>query len=277
MRPYTWITLFLLLILHLPTSAQKPDSTHRYRINKWVSGSIGAVGSVTTYVGVRRLLNKDDTAAETILALSKDDVNSFDRVSLRQDVTKRDRARTLSDIGLVTGFVMPGLLLIDKDIRAEWDDVLLLYWETQAIAASMYCWSPLGPSFTNRFRPMAYYGELPLEDRREGRKRNSFFSGHVSTTATGAFFTAKVYVDFHPGLGAKKWLIYGLALVPPAFVGINRIRSLNHFPTDVMMGTLVGAASGVLIPHFHRNKNWNGGLSFFYGPSGKGVTGFWRF
>jgi membrane-associated phospholipid phosphatase len=63
---------------------------------------------------------------------------------------------------------------------------------------------------------------------------------------------AKVMSDYHPELGNKKYWLYAAALVPPAFVGIYRIKALKHFPTDVIMGTAVGAAVGILIPHFHK-------------------------
>jgi len=81
---------------------------------------------------------------------------------------------------------------------------------------------------------------------------DSFFSGHVSMAAGASFFMAKVYSDYHPELGAKKWWLYSAALIPPAFVGYFRYRGFMHFPTDILLGTAVGAAVGVLRPHFHK-------------------------
>ena len=40
-----------------------------------------------------------------------------------------------------------------------------------------------------------------------------------------------------------------------AFVSYERVRSGEHFPTDVIMGSLAGAAIGVLVPHFHRHPH----------------------
>lgn len=255
--------LYFLLLIYLcyPTInwSQNTSVEPMYNVNRWLSGSIGVGGTLTNILGIQSLLNKDSIPLDKVLALSDDDVNAFDRYALRQDLEKVDRAKILSDIGLYATFFAPGVLFFDKKIGKEWKDISLMYFETQAIAANIYAWGPFGPRLIDRYRPGAYYSELTLDERRLGRKRNSFFSGHVSTTATASFFMAKVYCDFHPELKKKKLLIYALALIPPAFVGHNRIRSINHFPTDVLMGTAVGAAVGILIPVLHKNNKRGGG------------------
>ncbi len=269
---------FLGLCLCLVVGLQAQDlESPMYNVNRYVSGSIGVVGTITNYIGLNRILSKDSIPAEKVLALRDEDVNRFDRVALRQSLDFVDQAKILSDIGLYASFALPAVLFFDKEIGKEWKDISLLYFETQAIAANMYSWSPLGPTFNERYRPSTYYEELTLEDRRFGRKRNSFFSGHVSTTATASFFMAKVYCDFHPELGAKKWLIYTAAAVPPAFVGLFRVKSLNHFPTDTIAGTIIGGAVGILMPHFHKNKNKKNRLGLSSIPEGYGLAMLYRF
>jgi ABC-type molybdate transport system permease subunit len=71
-------------------------------------------------------------------------------------------------------------------------------------------------------------------------------------TATATFFLAKVISDYHPELGAKKRLLYALAIIPPTIVGYYRYKGLKHFSTNVAIGTILGAAFGILIPHFHK-------------------------
>jgi len=39
--------------------------------------------------------------------------------------------------------------------------------------------------------------------------------------------------------------------------GFLRVRAGEHFPTDVILGGLVGTASGILVPYFHKNKLFN--------------------
>ena len=96
--------------------------------------------------------------------------------------------------------------------------------------------------------------------RQEGNNRLSFYSGHTLSTAASTFFMAKVYTDYHPELGNKKYLFYGLALIPPTYVGYHRLKALKHFPTDVIIGYSIGIAAGIFIPELHKTKDRSIGL-----------------
>jgi len=65
---------------------------------------------------------------------------------------------------------------------------------------------------------------------------------------------AKVYSDYHPELGNKKYWLFAAAAIPPSLVGYYRFKAMKHFPTDIMAGVVAGAACGILIPHIHKNK-----------------------
>lgn len=71
-------------------------------------------------------------------------------------------------------------------------------------------------------------------------------------TAGATFFIAKVLCDYHTEWGAKRLWLYAAAIVPPAVVGYFRYRGMMHFPTDLMVGMAVGAAVGILVPHFRK-------------------------
>ena len=78
---------------------------------------------------------------------------------------------------------------------------------------------------------------------------------------------AAIHIDrirplvYHPELGNKKFIFYGLALIPPVFTGYYRYKGMKHFPTDVLTGLAVGAATGILIPHLHKHRK-NKNLTF---------------
>ena len=38
------------------------------------------------------------------------------------------------------------------------------------------------------------------------------------------------------------------------FAGWLRVKALAHFPSDVLIGTAIGAAFGILVPESHRTK-----------------------
>jgi membrane-associated phospholipid phosphatase len=85
-------------------------------------------------------------------------------------------------------------------------------------------------------------------------------------SASACFFAAKVYCDYHPELGNKKYLVYSLALVPSAATGFFRYKGLKHFPTDVITGLIIGASTGILVPHLHKRTGSNLTLVPFAGP-----------
>lgn len=83
-----------------------------------------------------------------------------------------------------------------------------------------------------RPRPYETYAEIYPDEFETGR---SFPSGHTTTAfATAASLT----------LTAKKWYIAVPAFAWATTVGYSRIYLGQHYPSDIMMGALVGTASG---------------------------------
>ena len=245
----------LALLLISPSIDGQLFESDVYNVNPWVDGAITAGAFVTNWWGLRIVDRKSPLDSADLAALDPLDVNSFDRHALYQDPTNMLHARDLSDIGMQASFIAPLLLLFDKEIRNDWAPVLLLYLEAEAIVGNLFSWG--AAIHIDRIRPVAYYDDVVYEERTFYRNKNSFYSGHVSSSATATFFMAKVYSDYHPELGAKKFIFYGLAAILPVFTGINRYKGLKHFPTDVLTGLTVGATTGILVPHLHKKKNPN--------------------
>jgi membrane-associated phospholipid phosphatase len=93
-----------------------------------------------------------------------------------------------------------------------------------------------------------------MGDRTSGGAKNSFFAGHVALVGTSTFFIAKVYSDYHPDSKAK-WAFYTGAALLTGATGYLRHIGGKHFPSDILLGTAVGTLSGILVPHFHKNKS----------------------
>jgi membrane-associated phospholipid phosphatase len=78
----------------------------------------------------------------------------------------------------------------------------------------------------------------------------SYFSGHASSTASVAATATYLAFVRAPGT-ARPWITLGAGTLLTGFVSYERVRSGAHFPTDVIAGSMAGAAIGVLIPHLH--------------------------
>ena len=263
---------FLMLLFFVLKIHGQSDTMSIYHVDRLKTGIIGVAGIGLHQWGLYKQRQAPKVAEQTVLNLRPEDVYNFDQVALRQDYAKRQDAAKTSDMALNISLILPVSLLLDGRIRQDWGNVLLMYVEAQALSNNLYAWSPFGPTFVDRMRPVAYYSQIPLPERMDNKSRQSFFSGHVSSVATGTFFMAKVYNDYHPSSGAKKWIVYGLAAVPPTFVGIYRVKALRHFPSDIVVGGIIGAASGIVIPQLHKRWQNKIRLSLIYGEMNKGMS-----
>ena len=257
-------------------SSASDSSFHPYHINYWVTGSLIGVGLITNYLGVTRVLGKEEVSLLELQALNRGIINGIDSWALRQDVSNFGSFANYSDYTVAVSVALPILLMFDKRISRDWSDVLLMYMETMSITPNIYEWSPLGPTFQNRIRPAAYYDQLTYDQRKTGNNRNSFYSGHVATVAASTFFMVKVYSDYNPKIGDNKYLLYGAATIPPLILGYCRVKALKHFPSDVMVGIGVGALCGIIIPELHRLQDKNISFGLYSSSEATGIAIKWQ-
>ncbi len=259
------LSIFLLL-LSCSLFAQGGDSLNHkvYKINLRIDIPVTVVGHATSFWGFATVNSKPPLDSLSIIALDANDINKFDRSATWQDAEFAPVARRLSDATLALSNMLPFLLMFDESIRQDWGDVLLLFLETQAIVGNLYSWACV--VHVDRIRPLVYNEDVPWAERSGTRTKNAFYSGHTSLSASASFFAAKVYCDYHPELENKKYLVYSLALVLPVTTGLLRYKGMKHFPTDVLTGLLVGASTGILIPHLHKRTRSNLSIVPFAGP-----------
>ena len=282
-----------ILILGVSSFGQAADSTLKdnvvtkkartkvYHINYFVEGAIIAVGMTGDLFAIPRLKSKEKLTDEELLFVNsdqqKDLMNSVDKWALHQPATNRDMWKKVSDYGEIGIFLLPSLLIIDKNIRKDWLRLLFMYVEGHTVTFTFYNYSPLGPFFQNRLRPAVYYSELGAETQKESGNRNSFYSGHVASCSYSTFFMVKVYCDYHPNIGAMKYLLYAAASVPPLVLGYARMRSLDHFPSDIAVGFGLGAIIGIVVPALHKTRiGKNLSLSVYDSPEATGLSVRWK-
>ena len=253
------LTLLLFLsILSLraqPATSVDPETEPVYRVHTLWEGLGGLAVMSGSTAGIDLLRKKDPISVETLMRLETSEVGRLDTWGLEQDALNRFRSEEVSDYFFNGSVLLPLALFVDRKFRKDFLDIGVLYLEAHALSAFTYAFSPVGPMFIDRYRPVAYYDELSYEDRQQGNNRNSFFSGHVSTTAVGTFFFTKVLSDYNPQwTGGHRAIAFTLASLPPAYVAVQRVRALKHFPTDTVIGLGVGAFFGIMVPHVH--KTW---------------------
>lgn len=253
MKTSIYIKLILLLIctcLHrvkAQDSVSNPINTEVYTLKPAVDIPIVAVAGGWSYYALSKIYKKDSTSVEDMLLLKKEDINRFDRWAA--DVYYPD-AELESDKIFYGAMPLPLVLLFDKEIRKDALKIAVLYTEALSITGTLYT----SATYFNRFRPAAYSDDLTVEQKRSGNQRNSFFAGHVALVATSTFFTAKVYSDYHPR-SKFKWVLYGVAIGATGATGYLRHRAGKHFPSDIILGTAVGALSGILVPQLHKTRS----------------------
>ncbi len=259
-----FILPFMVLLISFSAKAQNPEHKKVYRFNyKWEVPATVVGYALNSYtLGI--LKSKAHLDSATILSLDRNKIWWFDRQATYQNPDHYHSAQLASDISMDIALVLPALLALDKQIRKDWLPVLCMYLETQSLGAHLYLWG--GPMANNRIRPFVYNPGFDMEMKLKAGTRDSFFSGHSAWTASASFFTAKVFSDYHPELGNKKYWVFAAALVPPIITGYSRFRASKHFPTDILSGLVVGAAAGILIPHLHKiRKEKNYTLAPFFG------------
>ena len=250
-----------------------------YKVNYWISGAIIVAGLGS---GLLTPALHKDTISNAELANAQanpDNVPAFDRISLHQDISLVPTYDNYSTYLQEATILAPLTLLIDEDVRKQWIDVLMVGLEVNAVVLAIYTYSPIGPLFQDRYRPLVYYSPAVAKQygiyQEDGNNKNSFYSGHVASASAGMFFVAKVLDDFHPELGNNRYWLYAGAAVPSLAMCYFRLKTLDHFPTDILTGLTIGTACGILIPELHRIGDKDMSLGVYSSPYGTGLKLRW--
>ncbi len=129
----------------------------------------------------------------------------------------------------------------------------------------------------DRPRPLSHLGDdAQLEARGievDGDLGRSFPSGHATLAFSSVVAGATLFTLQRCRPSASRWrsgvhrcaewsrrdktmlgLVWGLGLATAATTATLRVVAGKHYPSDVLMGAAIGAASGVVIPLLHRRR-----------------------
>lgn len=222
-----------------------------YRLKPLKDTVLMATGFSLQLAGNRIVSNVHSPESAT---LDSHDVPSFDRFASNY------YSRRLSNISDYTKDAATGLMVLtalpllnerSTDGMNAFITDFIMYMEAESLIIGL---TKCAKGLSERSRPYAYNTDLSI-DKREARNASlSFWSGHTSFAFTTAVFTGYVYGNRHPGSRyiAPVWIS---ALSCATATGILRVRSGNHYPSDVVAGAAAGSLIGWLVPRMHHSAD----------------------
>jgi membrane-associated phospholipid phosphatase len=229
-----------ILLLALPAAAQERETgpAYRLRLDFDLPVVLIAGASASSFFFLPEL-----PGATCAPKCDRKQINRFDRWAAgNYDPTWT----TVGDIATVSTLVVPLVVVVADEGFANGlnDDVVL------AEAALVTSAAQVTMSFAvARPRPRVYSDRAPLDERTDANAARSFFSGHVANTMAASVAALRTLQRLRqPVLG---WTTFGAGLAGTGLVGVSRVLSGAHFPSDVVVGAALGAGIGLALPALH--------------------------
>ena len=228
----------------------------------------GVVSYGTAYAFNKTL---DPLTPSQVVQLNRANVPAFDRSALHR--YSPDAAR-LSDLTLGAGIGLTGVVILSAKapanarppqltpdeaartrpysfFRSELYTVGVMYVETMLLTNGV---KSTVKNAVERTRPYAYNPVVPLDEKLEKDTQRSFYSGHAANAFATALFAAEVFRHYHPDSKAKPLVWIG-SLGLATSTAYLRYEAGQHFPTDLLAGSAIGALAGWGIPKLHENRS----------------------
>ena len=265
----TALLLLTFLLFFSPINKAQNEHHSPFKLDVTREALIYGAGIVSGITALALLSKLPPLTVDEVNALNPDDVNSFDRSAIGPK-----REDTTGDFLLFASYLLPLTFLAYEDTRRDFSKLLLMYGEVLIITGSL---NGIVKGIVKRTRPYAYSDETPIEKRTTAEARVSFYSGHTAVTAAATYYMANVFTTYISNK-TTQILIWSAAAIYPAVTAYLRVDSANHFPTDVIVGYLIGAGIGFLIPELHKAQKENKfSLGAMMTDRGSGLSLKWNF
>lgn len=238
-----------------PAGEEQPARGDKLVVNRPLTIAFVATGSFF-WLASDRLWHDQLAPTECRLICEPNGVNPFDRIFGRMlNWKNHDTPQIISDAAsyvAVPLMVVGGLTLSSVVIEHQpenWLDDMLVVAETTVATGLVNRAVALGVARTRpRIRNLPPGEPVPPGDR---QAYQSFFSGHDSEAFSLGISAAMVASIRHYRIAPWLW---GGTIALGALIGWMRIAGEDHYVTDVLVGSAVGTAFGIIMPRLHRAK-----------------------
>lgn len=156
------------------------------------------------------------------------------------------RWSAVGDIATASTIALPlGLVILHEGLVDGLNDDLVIA-EATLVSSALQVVTGFAVA---RPRPRVYGDDAPIEDRTDANAARSFFSGHTADTV--ATSTAALRTFQRLGKPTLGWTVFGITMAGSTLVGVARVASGAHFPTDVIVGAAAGFGVGLALPALH--------------------------
>ncbi|HEY5940385.1 MAG TPA: phosphatase PAP2 family protein [Gemmatimonadales bacterium] len=235
-------------------SAEGASSVAVPELHWWTDGVLGALGLGGNAIGLTLSVTRQTVPAE---GLDPSGINwGIDRDAIGNPSTSAETASDVAALATLAG--PPVLALLTQSGVHGFGNMIrrpfLLYGESVLLAQAIT--QVLKPTIA-RPRPFTYLpaAERPASSSYDVTTDHAFLSmpsGHAATTFAAASYAATDNLLSQPGAGSTEHVaVAAIGGMLAGFTGTLRVKANQHFPSDVLVGGLIGTASGVTVPLLH--------------------------
>ncbi|RLC49472.1 MAG: hypothetical protein DRZ79_05935 [Candidatus Cloacimonadota bacterium] len=176
----------------------------------------------------------DNISENELENLSKTSIPFFDKIAINSYSKK---LKKWSDYSVYLTLASSTILVYDDN---DFKDNLIVFGEILLTQSAICKWTK---TFSRRFRPFVYDEDISQDMKKRRNARHSFYSMHSSTAFAAATFG---YYYYQNNYGNNLYMALFL-FSSASLTSYLRVKSENHFPSDVIVGAIAGSSISYLI------------------------------
>jgi membrane-associated phospholipid phosphatase len=231
-----------------------PSSVALPQLHWQSDGVLGAIGLAGNVIGLSLSVTRQAVPEE---GLDPSSINwGIDRDAIGNPSTSADQVSDVAVLATLAGpsvlalLTQPGVHGFGNVVRRPF----VLYGESVLLAQAL---AQVLKHVDDRPRPFTYLpaAERPTDSNYDVTADDAFLSmpsGHSATVFAAASYAATDNLLSRPAAGSTEHVaVAAIGGLLAGFTANLRIKADQHFPSDALVGGLIGTASGVSVPLLH--------------------------